>query len=391
MVEFSTAKQLTPNNAHHFFGYFGIPPWSQNGRYFVCLESSFQDHMPELGETAKIMLLDLQEGTHRYLAETKAWNFQQGSMMHWLPSDPNRKIIYNDCDGKKPISRVLNIETGESYALPRAINAVGRTKDIGLCVSFARLRRNRRVTSYACSDDFSASGIHPSDDGVYLMDLKTGESKLILSINDIWTANPQTRDMNNEEIENIGISEMWFNHLAFNFSDSRFFFLARYTNWYRQLITSMWTASPDGSDPYLLVDFGTNLSHFEWLSDSDIMVTMKFLKETKMSHVKLKDKKGEPVALAPEDLIRDGHPTISPNKKWLATDCYPVDNKRHVYLVEMDTEKVHTIHTFDNPSTVTGELRCDPHCRWSRDSTQIAFDAITQKGDRQVFTIDIEQ
>ena len=90
MVKFSTAKQLTPNNAHHFFGYYGIPPWSQNGRYFICLESSFQDHMPELGETAKIMLLDLQEGTHRYIAETKAWNFQQGSMMHWLPSDPNR-------------------------------------------------------------------------------------------------------------------------------------------------------------------------------------------------------------------------------------------------------------------------------------------------------------
>ena len=144
-MKYSQPYQITPNKPHHFFGYYEISPWSADGRYFVCLETDFQNHMPHIGQKARILLLDLKENTDKIIAETQAWNFQQGSMLHWLPSTPNRKIIFNDCVKEGLISRVLDIHSGEEYRLPRAINAVAHTKDRALCVSFARLKKNRPV------------------------------------------------------------------------------------------------------------------------------------------------------------------------------------------------------------------------------------------------------
>ena len=72
-VEFSKARQLSPDvkGMNHFFGYYSICPWSENQKYYVCLQSDFQDHMPELGEMANIILLDLEQNTHKIIAKTK--------------------------------------------------------------------------------------------------------------------------------------------------------------------------------------------------------------------------------------------------------------------------------------------------------------------------------
>ncbi|MHA1794255.1 MAG: hypothetical protein ACTSVI_16570 [Promethearchaeota archaeon] len=105
-VHYSIPYLLSPpNGSHHFFGYYGISPWSASGRFFACLEVDFHDHLPLLGEKARILLLDLEENTSKVIAETNAWNLQQGAMIHWLPSDPSRKLIFNDSDRNHAFSR----------------------------------------------------------------------------------------------------------------------------------------------------------------------------------------------------------------------------------------------------------------------------------------------
>jgi hypothetical protein len=47
--EFSV-RTLTSGPRNHFFGYYGICPLNRSGRYLVCLESSFQDHLPNPSE-----------------------------------------------------------------------------------------------------------------------------------------------------------------------------------------------------------------------------------------------------------------------------------------------------------------------------------------------------
>jgi hypothetical protein len=48
------------------------------------------------GEAAAIGLVDSQTGQFEKVAETHAWNLQQGAMLHWNPLNSERQIIYND-------------------------------------------------------------------------------------------------------------------------------------------------------------------------------------------------------------------------------------------------------------------------------------------------------
>ena len=68
----------------------------------------------------------------------------------------------------------------------------------------------------------------------------------------------------------------------------------------------------------MLVDFGKQLSHFEWLDNTKLIVTMKYLNNIHINHVIFEDKKGKLKVLAPKKLIWDGHPAISPRGDLLA-------------------------------------------------------------------------
>ena len=131
------------------------------------------------------------------------------------------------------------------------------------------------------------------------MDLQTGDTELIVSLDEIWNKNKITRTGNGMPLKaKLFGTDLWFNHLGFSPDDSRFFFLARFTNWFRMLVSSMWTIGVDGSDPFLAVDFKheghhSKLSHFGWKDNETLIVTMKFLEESKHSHVLIKDREGE--------------------------------------------------------------------------------------------------
>jgi len=72
-----------------------------------------------------IGLIDTKEGNRwRPLASTVAWYWQQGTMLHWLPSAPDRKIIFNCRTRQGYGSTILDIKTGESRILPRPIYAL---------------------------------------------------------------------------------------------------------------------------------------------------------------------------------------------------------------------------------------------------------------------------
>lgn len=404
-MHYSEPKMLTSGPKHHFFGYYGISPWNATGKYFLCLETDFHDHMPRLGEKARIILGDLHKCSWEVLTEVFAWNFQQGCMLHWLPSAPDRKFIYNDLDfsqiddkgNPKPIAKIYDIVSGEIKILPRSINALAHSHDWALCLNFGRLRANREVISYPTAYN-NSPGSHPDSDGIFFMDLNTGKERLIVDLQSIWNGHQLTREISELAEPDDRIPEMWIDHVGFNPSDSRLFFLARYAPLFGAFTTSMWTCDIEGQDRFLLVDYGQGLSHFEWWDDSNIIVTKKYLPDTACSYVVLTDKKEnrnkdkmeEPRVIAPHGLIRDGHPTLNPDHTILATDCYPFKNMRFIYLVDLKTmpEQVYEVGSFENISFKSNSLRCDPHPRWNRDGTALCYDGLTKDGTRQIFLIE---
>ena len=213
-------KRVTPAEGHHYFGYYDKFPWDVTGRYILALEPSFIDRQPTGDDTVGIGMVDVKKGnTWIPLAESKAWNWQQGIMLHWLHTDPERLIIYNDREGDRFVSRIMNVFNGETRTLPRPVYCLHPNGRQALSPNFARIARTRPGYGYEGVVDPGEGMPTPDDDGIWVMDLITGKNKLIISHAQAAELAPR---------ESWAGCEHWFNHLQFNTDGSRFIVLHRW-------------------------------------------------------------------------------------------------------------------------------------------------------------------
>ncbi|MHC4147524.1 MAG: hypothetical protein ACYSUD_22510 [Planctomycetota bacterium] len=95
-------EQITFGPKHHFFGYIGQSktiPWNAGGRYILALRVGYHDHMPGPGDAADVVLIDTEQAYKvMRVDQTRAWNFQQGTMFYWNPTSPRTQFFFNDRD-----------------------------------------------------------------------------------------------------------------------------------------------------------------------------------------------------------------------------------------------------------------------------------------------------
>ncbi|UCD50812.1 MAG: hypothetical protein JSW27_25220 [Phycisphaerales bacterium] len=370
-------RTLTQGPKHHFFGYYGICPWNQSGEYLLSLESPFQDHFPTRDEPAAIGLVDVQSGVFEKVAETHAWNLQQGAMLHWSPLHRD-EILYNDRRDDQIVSAVVNVQTGKRRILPAAINGLSHNGQYALSLSYGRLGRLRKTVSYQGIADPTASVPHPDNDGVFVMDMRSGKRTLAVSVLDFYglikDRHPELKDRH-----------LWCNHTVFNKSDTRFFFLGRSMENGR-LETGMFTADRDGGNLREVIPYGSSVSHFDWRNDEEIIATFKYQGQGRR-HVLFTEGRQDYRVLGDGLLDFDGHCTFGPDGNWLATD-----RKRRLsqslILYNVETGRGKTLVTLDmkEKRNISGHLRCDFHPRWNRTGDAICFDGIDPKtGARQLY------
>jgi hypothetical protein len=380
-------RAVTSGPKHHFFGYYGITPWNASGKEMVCLESNFQDHLPLPHEKASICLIN-GEGRLRRVAETSAWNLQQGCMLHWNPIRPDKEILYNDRRGEDIISVLLDVETGKKRELPRAINGVSRNGRHAVCLTYGRLRRMRPVVGYVGAVDPNPNVAHPDNDGVFVMDLSTGESKLVVSIGEVYRRlvkkHPHLKDRH-----------MWFNHTVVNKNDTRFFFLARC--WTPEpnveLESAMFTAALDGSDLREVVPFGKGVSHFEWRNDREIIATFRTTGRQK-DHVLFTDGKADYKVIGEGFLKGDGHCSVGPDENWMVTDgSIGSTLEKNLLIYHLQTKQGLELGRFPMKEKryFSSDVRCDLHPRWDRTGNAICIDALeTKNWTRQVHVANLQ-
>ena len=336
--------------------------------------------MPDRTEPARIGLVDTGSGAFSPVAQTHAWNFQQGAMLHWNPRHPETEIIYNDREADEIISVILDVTTGKKRCLPRAVNAISHNGRHALSLSYGRLGRLRKVVGYSGIADPNPDLPHPDTDGVFLMDLTTGHVRLVVSIAEVY-------EMLKESHPELKDAHMWFNHVVFNRNDTRFFFLARTRKPSGGLETGMFTANLDGSDLREVIGYGKSVSHFDWRNDREIIATFNLHGRGRV-HVLFTDGEQNYQHLGSGRLDFDGHCTFSPDQQWLATDrkngkaltqaliLYDTQRRECMTLAEIDMKERRFI---------SGDLRCDFHPRWNRTGNAICFDAIDPAtGTRQM-------
>jgi len=372
-------RRATRGPEHHFFGYYDKCPWDPEERYILTLETTFMDRPPKADDAAKIGVIDIKEDyAFKPLTETHAWNWQQGCMLQWLPQ-PRRSIIYNDLRDGRLVSIIRNIEDEDAYTLPSPIYAVSHNGEKALTLNFARLARTRPGYGYVGVPDPWAEEKKPKDDGIYLLDLTTGESDLIISIAQMAEFHPRS-DMKN--------AVHWFNHLLFSPDDRRFIFLHR---WSLRLMgpwkTRLLTADTDGGDIYLLADDDL-VSHFDWCDSHHVLAWAR--KRGIGNHYFLfTDRSDDFQIIGRNILTSDGHCSYSPDRRWILTDTYPDrEHKRRLLLYRLDKQSLVEVGRFYSDPRLSGEIRCDLHPRWSRDGGQICIDS-THEGSRQMYVIDV--
>lgn len=208
------------SKGHLFASYYGINSWSKNERYVTVLETDVTTRIPTASDTATLGLVDLKTKAFIPIARTTAWNLQQGCMAHWLATNPDSVIIYNEYRQGKFVSIILNVFTRkEVKVLPYPVAAVSPNGREAVSVNFARLRLTRADYGYdGPGQDAKASVAFPDDDGIFLIDLQTGKSTLILSFAQLKDQVPAITKTGG--IEYIG-------HILFSRGGSSLFFLAR--------------------------------------------------------------------------------------------------------------------------------------------------------------------
>lgn len=375
--EISEPIQITGGEYEHFFAsYYGINSWSKSQRYVTVLQTDIKHKLPDENDPATLGLVDLTTNEFIPLALTRAWNFQEGCMAYWLGSSPDSLIIYNDYRDGKYVSVILNVHTKEEVkTFQHPVSAVTDDGTKAVSINFSRLRITRQDYGYGGEGQDARADVKlPADDGIFLMDLETGNAELIVSIE-------QVKDMIPPVPEN-GIE--YFCHTRFSKNGTKIFWLARAIP---QRNTTAFTVNRDGTNLLRCFPDGWDGSHFDWLNDEELMVTANY-EAKQYAHVLFTIGKQDYKRLGNGLLDYDGHGTFSPDGKWMITDTYPSSGMREqkLYLMDMETEAVLPIGRFHQPAEYKNDWRCDLHCRWSTKGDMIGFNA-THTGSRQVYIV----
>ena len=375
-------RAITSGKAH-WFGYYDKQQFDPTDRYVLAAEVDFEDRSPTKDDVIILGMVDTQDDDKWIpLAESNAWGWQQGCMLQWIPGSDS-KIIYNTREDNEHVSVVMDVFTRKKKTLPRPIYTLSPDGKHALSVNFARIQDTRPGYGYKGGVDPVADQLAPDGDGIWSLDLETGESNLLFSYADI-AAIPQ---------EAPPIGKHWFNHLLYNTDGSRFIFLHRV---HKQLdkqggwTTRMFTAGADGSDLNVVADHGM-VSHFVWRDPSHILAWARE-PDTGDAYYLYTDQ-SDKVEIVGEDVFtRDGHCTYSPDGKWMLTDTYPNKNNMHfVYLYNLEDKRFIEIATIYRPKPGDNEWRCDLHPGWSRDGKTVAIDAMYLDGKRQVHLLDVSE
>ncbi|HQA38774.1 MAG TPA: hypothetical protein PLW27_07700, partial [Kiritimatiellia bacterium] len=252
---------------------------------------------------------------------------------------------------------------------------------------YARLRLTRPDYGYGGNgQNARADTVWPEDDGLWLVDLASGEARLIVTIASVRDRMPAVKDPK---------ALAYFCHTVFSRDGSKIFWLARTVeNLVGQKVVRKWettsfTCNRDGSGVRRCFPDGWGGSHFNWLDGDRLMVTAKF-KDAVWSHVLFTPGKEDYTRLGRGLLDFDGHGVFSDDGRWMATDTYPDKlGERKLMVMRMADHAVLPLGAFFVPELYREQYsRCDLHPRWRPDGKMLAFNSV-HEGSRQVYVVDV--
>lgn len=412
-------RTRAPGN--HFFGYYDVCPIDATGRYLLSHRVGEFRRMPRESDIVEVGRWDMEDGSYQKLAETRAYNWQQGSKLQWLGAGGDGEILFNDRVGDRFVTRVMR-PSGEERVLPYPVYTVHPNGRSAVCVNFERTYFPRPGYSYQGIRNAKWDvPVHP-DDGLFRLDLSSGELKRIVSTQHLVDHKPLSvmRD-----------GTHYLEHAMFNpHGGGRLVFLHRFTLVDGGIYSRAYTCDEHGGDLHLLLDSG-RFSHCGWRGPDELTAfaspgtalneirkyrsAVKFVlgpvlplyrrlisPDSKLrravggvNYLQLTDRSVPPRWHVLDESLEwwsDGHCTWHPtNPRWMLTDSYQdSESRRHLWIYDAERKKLFEIgRYFSPPDTCSTGWRCDLHPRFDRTGERVIIDSMHENDERQIYVIDV--
>lgn len=385
-------KPLSSGRVIHRF--FDTSPVSPSGRYVALLRMPYENKSPQPGDAAEVIVVDRNTGGEKVVATTRGWEVQLGAHVQWGASD--RELLFNDVDTTtwKAYCVVLNPATGKSRRLNSTvfmasnngkkiatynlINSVYAQVGYGVVIPRSLVRRN----------------IGPvADDGIDITDVKTGKTKRIVSIKDIYE-----KSVPSIAIANPQAYEYYCFQVKWNPQGTR---LLTTVQWAPvkggARLRSVITMKPDGSDIRTAItpeQWAKGGHHINWTPDGEHL-SMNLNVDGKEG-LELITVKYDGTDLKTVFTPGSGHPSFHPKGlPLMVTDAYPDEPitarngtvpLRLLHTETGEEEKMTEVFV----SNTGGEFRIDPHPAWDRTGRYIVFNGFVGN-TRNVFIADLKE
>jgi hypothetical protein len=374
-------RMITKGPKHHWFGYYDKLEFDPTDRYVLGMEVEFEHRQPTPADEISLGIVDLHDND-RWIefGRTKAWCWQQGCMLQWIPGSKS-EVIWNDREDGQFISRIAGVTTQRALTIPCPIYALTPDGLTGLSVDFSRLNDVRPGYGYIGIPDPNFKELATEKSGVFRVDLSTGKKQMLFSVAEIVHRGPALVTMKD--------AKHYFIHLLANPYAPRFIFLHRWIG-PQGTGTRMFTSSLDGKD-IRLIDANGFTSHFIWRDATHILAFSNQPSHGTRFYLFEDADHGTIQAVGPDRMTEDGHASYLPNRDWILCDTYPSGNERmqNPYLYHIPSNRRHSLGLFHSPPAYHGAWRCDTHPRQSRDGRMVVIDSPDARTGRQLHLIDI--
>lgn len=411
-----SVRRLTPQGRECFFGYYDKCPWNLRRDRIIAGMACVSGRLPEPDESLQVGYLELgREGAFHPVGDTLAWNLQQGAMAQWVMQDGEEHIIFNVREGDRAHARLVDTAGRVKGTLNQPVYALLPDGNLAASIDFGRLQRVRPGYGYAGVMTRHTQAMAPEEDGLWLVDLATGESRLAVSYALLAEqVHPRGED-----------TPHWIDHIEFAPDGRWLVFLHRWIAADGGPLTRLMAMDRDNGSLTCLLDCGS-AGHGLWLDDDHygiwgrkgtlaakarassssqggllrlgIRLARRLIplglkgRIHQESFLKLNPRYGTTEGILEQipHGQRGGHPSLRPGGGWVVSDTLPDGGgRRLLFLAHLDGKAFIPLVTFTHdPATANSAFRCDLHPRWDRTGRAVCVDSL-HEGFRGMYEIEV--
>ena len=366
----SGIKTYSMPGKHVFFGYYDLQQFDKDEKRLLVHVLDAQKCDPSK-DAVDLMYIDCATGEFKPITSTNAWSWQQGSRLRWHPIEKDC-VLFNAVEGDHYSTVVWNIQTGKKVtSYPMAFYDVTPDLKYGLSVNFDRLQRLRPGYGYSCFEDKTAGNRVPENEGIVRYDIETGESRLLVSLEDLAGRTSVTEDV-----------EHYINHISVAPSGKKFLFFHLWSSTH----TAKWDMRLYVADietgELTCVEDQYIISHYCWKNDDELVTTTGPKNGEAPKYIKYNLSAKTSAIQEGEWLNRDGHPSYIHGTDDYISDTYPISCMQYVFM-EKGSVGTEILRVYSDPRLFE-EKRCDLHPRLTPDNRFITVDSTYKNRLRHV-------